>query len=214
MVFIFSLSFFFYCQISRGMTGQFLGNLWHASDKHNKTFGRKYEICCPPLLVDLLHLLGILSVLITEIKALPFSCRDFMNILQVLSQITFPHWLWYCCPPEQEFISIHISPPSLPLFFTLLSAQYIITASVLQSRDWGKSSPTSKPKDIYLGTGEFMSCFHIGKATVHFVSLLLCSLSPLPYLYFFSPPCPLTQPYPFLPCRPEEHNMWDQTAGK
>lgn len=43
--------------------GQFLRNLWHASDKHFKTFGRKYEILHLPfsLLIDLLHLLGVLS---------------------------------------------------------------------------------------------------------------------------------------------------------
>lgn len=193
--------------------GQFLGNLWHASDKHIKTFGRKYEILHLPfsLLIDLLHLLGVLS-----------TTHNWDQSTTSLMQRYHEYFAGFItsrsCPLALIWLStwtgIHIKLSSLPLFSSFLSAQYIITASMLQSRDWSKSSLTSKPKDIYLGNGEFMSCFHIGKATVHFVSLLLCSLSPLPCIYFFSLPYTLTRPYPFLPCRPEEHNMWDQTAGK
>lgn len=138
----------------------------------------------------------------------------FMNILQVPPQITFAHWLWYGCPPQQEFISCSPHPPLL-LFFISLSSRYIITASTLQSRDWVESSLTSKTKDIRLGKGEFVSCFHISIVTVHALSLhFSLFFVPSTLHLFLSPPCSLTQPCPFLHCRPEELNMWDQAVGK
>lgn len=195
-------------------------NFKHASDKDIKTFGGKYEIfpprSFPPLwfVTSCGHLVSH-SLLTSKCYPSHAEISFFRNILQVPSQITFAHWLWYGCPPQQEFISCIPPPPPLLLFFIPLSSRYIITASKLQSRDRVESSLTSKTKDIHLGNGEFMSCFHIGKVTVHALSLLFSLFFvPSALHLFLSPPNSLDRPCPFLPCRPEEHNMWDQTAGK
>ena len=85
----------------------------------------------------------------------------FMNILQLPPQITFAHWLWYGCPPQQEFISYIPPPPPPPPASVLHPSLIVIHNNSIKTSIQGLSPviPDFKTKDIHLGKGAFMSSY-------------------------------------------------------
>ena len=109
----------------------------------------------------------------------------FMNILQLPPQITFAHWLWYGCPPQQEFIScIPPPPPPPPPHASVLHPSLIVIHNNgIKTSIPGLSRiiPDFKTKDIHLGKGGtrsrsslFSLCFvPSAPASLHFLHLAL-----------------------------------------
>lgn len=153
--------------------------------------------------------------LLTEIKVLPLSCRDIILYEYFAASIT-THMcplalIWLSPSTEVHMILPSSSSPSVPYPSLIMIHNNIIKTSIQGLRwtipDFKNKRYPSWQQWIYVLFSYWQSHRELSLSSALFFVPFIVHL-------FLFPPCSLTRTCPFLPCWPEEHNMWDQTAGK